>query len=359
MRKICLAVFFCVFSSRFATAGYIVTDLGPYGSGSGLRPNGINNAGQFTGGSSPSNHAFISTNGVVTDLGTLGGANSAGVAINNSGQVAGNSATAQGATHGFLYSNGTMTDIGTLGGRSGSQVNGINSTGQIVGTSYSGVDQRAFVYSGGVMTDLGTLGGATSHALGINNAGTIIGFSDTTVTYVIHGFEYSGGVMTDLGGFRPTAINNAGDIAGTSSINGNTMTEAVIYSSTGVFTDLGTLDNSRSLLSVNAINDMGQVVGSSSTAGGSVDGYLYSNGTMTDLNDLISPNSGWNLQWPAGINNDGQIVGYGFLNGVQEGFLLTVDNGGGTATVPEPSSISLFALGAIGLAIGACRRRRS
>ena len=342
-------------------AGYIVTDLGPWGgSGTGLRPNGINNAGQFTGASYPTGHAFVSTAGVITDLGTLGGTGSSGIAINNSGQVAGNSTTAQGATHGFLYSNGAMTDIGTLGGRSGSQVSGINSTGQIVGTSYTGADQRAFVYSGGVMTDLGTLGGASSHALGINDSGKIIGFSETSSNpgpSVLHGFVYSGGVMTDLGGFRPTGINSAGDMAGTT-FDG-AATHAVIYSATGVITDLGTLGNYGSYIGTTAINDLGQVIGTSSTPGGSLDGFLYSGGTMTDLNSLISPNSGWNLQSPYGINNHGDNVGVGYLNGVAEGFVLTVDNSGGPSPVPEPSSISLFALGAIGLAIRAYRRKQS
>jgi probable HAF family extracellular repeat protein len=66
----------------------------------------------------------VYSNGKMTDLGTLGGptsagSGSAGVAINDSGQVAGNSTTASGGlTHAFLYSNGKMTDLGTLGGNS-------------------------------------------------------------------------------------------------------------------------------------------------------------------------------------------------------------------------------------------------
>ena len=54
----------------------------------------------------------------ITDLGTLGGAQSIPVAINSAGQIVGNSQTASGATHAFLYSPVThkMTDIGTFGG---------------------------------------------------------------------------------------------------------------------------------------------------------------------------------------------------------------------------------------------------
>jgi hypothetical protein len=44
---------------------------------------------------------------------------------------------------------------------------------------------------------------------------------------------------------------------------------------------------------------------------------------MLDLNSLIPANSGWVLQFANGINDQGQIVGEGTLNGQAEGFLLT------------------------------------
>ena len=45
---------------------------------------------------------------------------------------------------------------------------------------------------------------------------------------------------------------------------------------------------------------------------------------MRDLNDLIPSNSGWLLGDPFAINDSGQIVGLGFLNGdEQRAFLLT------------------------------------
>ena len=52
----------------------------------------------------------------VTDLGTLGGDSSDGYAINDSGQVAGFSDTSADEFHAFLYSDGVMQDLGTLGG---------------------------------------------------------------------------------------------------------------------------------------------------------------------------------------------------------------------------------------------------
>jgi len=44
---------------------------------------------------------------------------------------------------------------------------------------------------------------------------------------------------------------------------------------------------------------------------------------MTDLNDVVAPDSGWRLACAYGINNRGQIVGQGVVDGRKCGFLLT------------------------------------
>ena len=68
------------------------------------------------------------------DLGTLGGKESAATAVNERGQVIGESTTAGGATHAFLWQDGKMRDLGTLGGQSSSPT-AINDVGQVVGAS--------------------------------------------------------------------------------------------------------------------------------------------------------------------------------------------------------------------------------
>ena len=92
------------------------------------------------------------------DLGTLGGVYGAPAALNNRGQVAGNSDLAGDMTeHAFLWDRESgMKDLGTLGGVF-SQADGLTDAGAVVGTSTLTGDQvfHAFLWKNGAMTDLG------------------------------------------------------------------------------------------------------------------------------------------------------------------------------------------------------------
>lgn len=121
-------------------------------------------------------------------------------------------------------------DLGTLPGGSNSTARDINDAGNIVGGSetLSG-ETHGFFLSSGVMTDIGLLpGGDTSIALGINDLDQIVGrstqFNPLTGNLVLHGFVWQSGVLQDLGAFPPEddidsssqarGINNSGLIAG-------------------------------------------------------------------------------------------------------------------------------------------------
>jgi probable HAF family extracellular repeat protein len=332
---------------------YTVTDLGTLG-GASSQANGINDSGQVVGYAytpSGSTHAFLYSGGIMTDLGTLpGGTQSVAYGINASGQVVGySSIDSSGDDHAFLYSGGVMKDLGTLGG-SGSAAYGINASGQVIGNANTASHaNHAFLYSGGIMTDLGTLGGSFSIAQGINASGQVVGqAANGSGDY--DPFLYSGGVMSDLGGLSSVlggvanGINDLGQVVGYgyAAISDE---HAFLYSG-GVITDLGALPGGSSS-QANGINASGQVVGEANTATSS-DTFVWDNiQGMRDLNSLIDPNSGWMLQAVGGINDQGQIAGYGLTNGQFHAFLLTpIDhispNHGGNAgfvtmTIVRPS----------------------
>jgi probable HAF family extracellular repeat protein len=85
--------------------------------------------------------------------------------------------------------------------------------------------------------------------------------------------------------------------------------------------DLGTLAGLQ-MSSALALNNDGWAVGFSGNQGLAVRAFLYVDGPMLDLNDLIPSDSGWILHSATGINNLGQIVGFGEFNGIVSGFRL-------------------------------------
>lgn len=90
----------------------------------------------------------------------------------------------------------------------------------------------------------------------------------------------------------------------------------------GKLKDLGVIAGSIS--SGLAINNAGIVVGQSTAENGLYHACVYNGKKMLDLNNLIPPNSGWELDVANGINDAGKIVGYGTRNGTNlHAFLLT------------------------------------
>jgi probable HAF family extracellular repeat protein len=125
--------------------GGSVADVGDLGGANGSVARAVNAAGQVTGWAYIHNNLWVHAyrfDGRIHDLGTLGGRNSQGLAINRSGQIVGRSEYegANAAPHAFLYADGQMIDLNaTLPADSGwtlREATGINDRGQIVGTAY-------------------------------------------------------------------------------------------------------------------------------------------------------------------------------------------------------------------------------
>jgi probable HAF family extracellular repeat protein len=297
--------------------GYSILDLGGLGDGGGIAY-AINHQGDATGIATVTggqqNHAFLYSKGTMTDLGTLGGTYSEGLAMNNGDQIVGDAKNSAAQDHAFLWQTGVMSDLGTLGGTF-SAAEAINSSGQIVGEANTTGDKHtyAFLYSAGTMTQLATLGGTFGSADGINDAGLIVGTSTIAGNSANHAFKYSNGVITDLGTLggansSANAVNNNGQIVGAANTTNNTRDDAFLYSG-GVMTDLGTLGGLNSV--AYGIDDSGDIVGESTLAGEKVtDAFIYSHGVMTDLTAQIAGASSFTHLHVQGINDFGQIVGY-------------------------------------------------
>jgi len=96
--------------------GGVMVNLGTLG-GSSSSSVALNDAGAVIGNSTTADdaesHGFVYQDGVIRDLGTLGGGTSSAKAINNRNQVIGNSANADSVQRAFLSENGVMTDLNT------------------------------------------------------------------------------------------------------------------------------------------------------------------------------------------------------------------------------------------------------
>ena len=168
--------------------------------------------------------------------------------------------------------------------------------------------------AGWIATDLGTLGGSSSHATAVNNAGVVVGDSDTD-TGAIHAFSKTPtGTMHDLGTLpggsfsTAVAINASGEIAGYGDVASGAM-HAIRWSAAGVAKDLGDLGGGDS--TAVAINDAGTVAGTSTTAAGEQHAFSETEtGAMVDLGTL-----GGTLSSATAINASGQVVGSSLLAG--------------------------------------------
>jgi probable HAF family extracellular repeat protein len=168
---------------------------------------------------------------------------------------------------------------------------GLNDAGYVVGYSYKGDDANAFVYKypEGSITDLGSLGGRATVATAINHSNEIVGYSADSSGNVL-AFLYTGsitslGTLKDGSNSEAFAINISGQAVGDSQSDGDNH-RPVLFSGDGV-KDLGaSTKNSETLKTAYGINASGQIVGRYDTDGGTVHGFLFADNRLTDLGTL-------------------------------------------------------------------------
>ncbi len=376
-------------------APYTITDLGDLAESTSFG-NGINNnglvIGTFLGPAADSvnidafGFTFDGTN--FTDLGLLTfdpqvvtnpvlGVNDAGAVVGYRREDVSTDGSGLFALRGFLYQNGTFQSLGIPADASESRAIDINENGLIAGyakiTDDPAADPVLYFEKAVIIdpnaaepyTNLGTLradGTGRSSARSINNSGQVVGWSDLEAVdnaFDSHAFFYDpagSATLEDIGTFGgknsfANAINDAGTIVGLSTdSNNDTFAFSFQPGVDSALVNLGTLNSDTPFSVAYDINSNNQVVGFS-VAGrprqanqpAPSHAVLYENGNVIDLNEQIDCPLGWTLITAKGINDAGQIVGSGEINGETHAFLLTPDPNGGAAqqctdtTDPETS----------------------
>jgi uncharacterized membrane protein len=293
--------------------------------------------------------------------------NSVARRLNDAGQVLGysyryneGSSNWQGVAT-WLYDTGQTTRIGLTGtgytstdGYQQSDAQTLNDAGQVIGFSarFSGATfqgQTAWIYDNGQTTQIGltgadytrTSGTQNSVARRLNDAGQVIGYSSRyngTANGGQSAWFYNGNQTIQIGltgtgytwtnGFQvssASALNEAGKVIGSSSryigtanggqaawlYNGN-QTSQIGLTGSG-YTSASGYQNS----SVSALNEAGQVIGSSNRYNGATEvgqaAWLY-DGNQTSQIGLTGTGytrtDGYQNSWVMTLNDAGQVIGF-------------------------------------------------
>ncbi|MDX9702034.1 MAG: hypothetical protein RBU23_03215 [Candidatus Auribacterota bacterium] len=301
--------------------------------------------------------------------------------LNNNGMVVGTQYTLDGETHAFVWDNAYGLQLfETLGYES--KGTAINDNNQVIG-SYYGDEYplsrgKGFIWSNaGGLTEIGTEGWYETHPQVINNSGVVYGAGESwQESRTMYKYDSVTGTMQNIGvpQYLPSgryadfyAVNDSGQATG----NYETYTgqSAFYYDATRGFVRLYVpfhgdyevytwdINNSGKVLGYYYDNEIGQEVGFilthlepylemitiSSGVGSTmpfdlnnlnqvVGGYtneiyentafLWENGTIMNLDALISDPSWTELTFAVAINDNGQMIGSGEKDGVYHGFFM-------------------------------------
>jgi probable HAF family extracellular repeat protein len=364
---------------------YTIQDLGVFGANASA-PGGplvVTDSGWISGAAAvgAAEHAVLYYRGNMIDIGTPGlGGNSMGYGVNELGVTAGEAeSTAAGlATKEdfcgfqflglsssptpcvpFIWQNGQMVPLPTLGGVNGSATE-INSSGMVGGyaetttvdpncTAPQKYQFKPVVWSHGAVQALPTGNDADGGVFAVNDRGDAAGVSGSCaplnpilLLYLnpTHALLWQNGVATDLGNLGgmynnlPHGINNLGQVVGESDLAGDQTAHAFLASAGTKMQDLGTVGTDTYSFGF-GINDAGKIVGLSANADFSViRAFIRQNGTLVDLNTLVTGNNSLYLLTACFINSKGEITGIAIdpNTGEEHTYLATPTSAASAAT---------------------------
>jgi probable HAF family extracellular repeat protein len=359
---------------------YVVQDLGTLGGPYSFSYN-LNDEGVVSGGSATATQngdpsqaivnapqtAFFWDRGRLLNLGTLGGPDSAGAAANPSKLAAVDSETANLSRQGedvcafgthlqclaAIWKSGRLSALQLLPGGNNSYALDMNDRGQVVGFSDTDVydldcaaaKTAGFRFQAVIwepndrLRQLTPLDGDTvANAFGINDRGQVVGNSGVCANTTPPPYPSSphavlwdrDGTPHDLGTLGgpfsgASAINSRGDVSGTSSTVDGAPRPFLWTPETRTLLKLEPPPGFPVAINpcCKTINERREIVGFMLDADFNSHAFLWKDGVMVDLNDLIAKDSPWMLQSAAGINASGQIAGQGLINGEVHAFLAT------------------------------------
>jgi probable HAF family extracellular repeat protein len=314
----------------------------PLNTGFNSTPTGITNTGLIAGNyQNPAGQyrAFLWQEGVVQDLGSLGGTTQVG-AINEQGVMAGLSVNSQNQQRAVRIDSSGITDLGGAAGATASVANDINALGWIVGNSMvpsgSSSAYRALLWRNGGMTALGSLvAGGQADARAVSDSGYVVGWA-TNAENRQRAFRWTeSGGMIDLGSLYSIGWSFGLDV----NIHGTVVGASLSQDGQRAF--MWTPQSGMQALPIPAgfleawafgINNAGQVVGYSTALGGDdcetiFEPTMWENGVAIRLNSLI--NGEGTLHSVLDINERGEIIG--ISTGGSAVLLVPVGNGGCTS----------------------------
>ncbi len=290
---------------------------------------------------------------------TAGGETSAR-GINNLGEIVGRTGPdLNGNDHAVLIKDGKCIPLApnSILGTNWSEAFKINDQGDVVGYFFDDEDfPHGFLLSKkGVLTQLNVPGAGDTGAWGINEFGTVVGFSDDYDTYgnwiAEHGFVWRKGSFSqvDYPGVGVTTVDGINDfgvmVGGWQSDVTATVEGGFVRSIKGKFIDVEVPVAGETTTQLNDINDLGLFVGEYYDASGNFHGFLQVGRSFTSID--YPGAEGLTSTW--GINIFGLMVGNHYdSEGMAHGYVAVANGKDDVAQHLPAPPVPAKAVGAAG-----------